>query len=207
MNAALASSRAFTLLEMLVGIAATGVLMAAIVGSSLTLQRSFYWSADYSAQSLAQLRALDFITRDTRGARSVGVLGTGTVLALEVPDLYSSYDAQGNPTSAPVNPTIVRGQAHYGDPAQPLLITYYLDGESLKRAQTVQATAQTNEHVIATGIRSFQVELLGGGNLVRATVTFLPKFRDSAASETATALSATVAARPMTMKYEDAGIP
>lgn len=193
----------FTLLEALVGLAASAALMASIVASSVTLQRSFFWSSDYSEQSLAELRALDFVTRDTRRARSVSIFSAGEVLSLELPDVYSSYDAQGNPTSPPITPAIVRGQPEYGNPLQPLLVTYYRDGDALIRQQHVTASAQNSELVIAGGIKSFQAELVGGGNLVRATVTFLPKFRQGEESQARTSMSATVAARPMRMKYDD----
>ncbi len=195
--------RGFTLVEALVGLAASASLMAAIVASSVTLQRSFFWSADYSAQSLAELRSLDFVTRDVRGARSVSIFSSGEVLALELPDAYTSYDAQGNPTSAPVTPVIVRGQPEYGDPTQPLLVTYYRDGDSLIRQLFVSASAQNSELVIATGIKSFQAQFVGGGNLVRTTVTFQPRYRQDAECEARTAMSATVASRPMRMKYDD----
>jgi type II secretory pathway component PulJ len=195
----------FTLLEALVGLAAAATLMASIVASSVTLQRSFYWSTDYSDQSLAQLRALDFITRDVRGATSVSLFSSGEVITMELPDAFSSYDAQGNPTSAPVTPVIVRGQPQYGDPTQPIVVTYYLVGTSLRRHQMVPATAQVSELVIATRISSFRAQFVGGGNLVRSTVTFMPRLRNDPASEVNTAMSATVAARPMTLKYDDLG--
>ncbi len=200
-----ACRRGFTLVEAMVGLAASATLMATIVASSVTLQRSFYWSADYSEQSLAELRSLDFVTRDVRGARSVTILSSGEVLTFELPDAYSSYDTHGNPTSAPVTPAIVRGQPQYGDPANPLVITYYRDGDTLVRQQFVSATVQNSELVIARGIKSFQAQFLGGGNLVRATVTFQPKFREGPESEARTALSAIAAARPMRMKYDDRG--
>ncbi len=202
----LAFRAAFTLLEMLVSMAAAGALMASIVASSITLQRSFYWSANYSEQSQAQLRALDFITRDVRRASGVYVLNMGQVLTLEIPDTYSSYDAQGNPDSAPISPTIVRGRPEYGDPTQPLFVTYYLYGATLLRQQFVSTTAQNSELVIATGIRSFQTEIVGGGNLVRASVTFRPRLRPES-MEATTEMSALAAARPIRLKYEDAGIP
>jgi prepilin-type N-terminal cleavage/methylation domain-containing protein len=196
----------FTLVEMLVSIAAAGALMASIVASSVALQRSFFWSANYSEQSLAQLRALDFVTRDVRRASGVYVLSMGQVLTLEIPDAYASYDAQGNPTSAPVSPTIIRGKPEYGDPTQPLVVTYYLNGATLLRQQFVSATAQNSELVVATGIRSFQTEIVGGGNLVKTRVTFRPRLRPDT-MEATTEMSALAAARPIRLKYEDAGIP
>jgi hypothetical protein len=75
------------------------------------------------------------------------------------------------------------------------------------RWQFVSTSGATTETVIASGIRSFRSELVGGGNLVRATVTFRPRLRGTQASEDRTAMSATVAARPMRMKYEDSAIP
>ncbi len=202
-----AASAGFTLLELLVGMGASGVLMASIVASSVALQRSFLWSANYSEQSNAQLRALDFVTRDVRRSRAVSVTTTDQWISLEIPDTYTSYDAQGNPTSALRNPVIVRGNPEYGDPALPIYVVYYLNGETLMRSQSVSASGVSTELVVASGIRSFRSELVGGGNLVRTTVTFRPRLRGDQASEDRTAMSATVAARPMRMKYEDSGIP
>lgn len=199
-----ASQGAFTLMEAMIGIASAATVMAAIVASSVNLQRSFYWSADYSDQSLAQLRALDFVTRDIRRARGVSLYSSGEVVVLEIPDTYSSYDAQGNPTSTPVSPTIVRGEPQYGDPSEPLWITYYRSNDTLLRNQVVTATGQTTEVAVASGIKSFRSEFIGGGNLVRSTVTFLPRMQNDPDSELRTAMHATVASRPMIIKYDDA---
>ena len=197
----------FTLMEMLVGMASAASLMACVVGSSVALQRSFYWSTDYATESMAQLRAMDFFTRDVRGAKSVSTYGSGQVLVLEIPDAYSSYDAQGNPTSPLVNPTVLLGTPEYGDASLPVVVTYYMVGTSLRRQQVVQATGQTTELVIATGLSSFTVSFVGHGNLIRATVTFQPRLRQGAQSEAGTAVSATAAARPVKVKYADTGIP
>ena len=202
-----AAQAGFTLLELLVGMGASGVLMASIVASSVALQRSFFWSANYSEQSNAQLRALDFVTRDVRRSRSVSVTSTDQWITLEIPDTYTTYDAQGNPTSALRDPVIVRGNPEYGDPTLPIYVVYYLNGETLMRWQSVSASGAITEVVIASGIRSFRAELVGGGNLVRATVTFRPRLRADQASEDRTAMAATVAARPMRMKYADNAIP
>jgi hypothetical protein len=191
---------------MMVGMASAGALMACIVASSVALQRSFYWSTDYATESVAQLRVMDFVTRDIRGAKSVSLLSGRHILALEIPDAYSGYDAQGNPTSAPVDPAVLHGAPEYGDKTLPLIVTYYMVGSSLCRQQIIQATGQVNELVIATGLSNFEAEFVGGGNLVRATVTFQPRFRSDAQSEARTAVSATVAARPARTKYEETAI-
>jgi len=194
--------RGFTLVETLVGLAAAATLMATIVACSITLQRSFFWSADYAEQSLAQLRSLDFVTRDVRGARGVWIDGSGEFLTLELPATYASYDPQGNPTSAPVTPVIVRGQPQYGDPAQPVSIWYYRNGDSLIREQWMPAVGGWSVAAVATGIKSFQAQLVGAGNLVRMTVTFLPKLRDGQEHQNRTAMSATVAGRAMVLKWD-----
>lgn len=197
----------FTLLELLVGMGASAVLMASIVASSVTLQRSFLWSANYSEQSNAQLRVLDFVTRDIRRARAVSIDSTAGTLTLELPDTYSTYDAQGNPTSAVITPTIVHGVPSYGAAGQSVVVTYYRNNEALMRSQYVTSSGITTDLLIANGIRSFQAGLVGGGNLVRSTVTFRPRLRGDNASENRTAMSATVAARPMRDKLETSGSP
>lgn len=193
--------RAFTLIEMLVSMSAGAAILASVVYSSISLQRSFIWSSDYSADSIAQLRAVDYITRDIRGALTVTIPPGGQTLSLEMPDYYAAYDAQGNPTGVPVDPTIVNGVPQYGDPARPVAVTYFVSGTSLLRDQVVLASEQKTQVVVASGISDFALSFAGLSTVVKFSLTFTPKHRAASAASTAgTTVSATVSARTIRFK-------
>ena len=190
----------FTLFEMLVATAASTSLLATIMLSSVTLQRSFYWSSEYAVEANAQLRAVDYVTRDLRGAISVTIPTGGQILSMDVPDYYSSYDAQGNPTSAPVDPVVIRGMPEYGDPALPVSVTYFLNGDALLRQQIVQATGQTTSVVVARNLSDFTATLVGQGVAVRFDLTFARRNLSGSSGTPAGTVGATVAARGLRLK-------
>jgi prepilin-type N-terminal cleavage/methylation domain-containing protein len=162
----------FTLVEMLVSLAAAASLLTTVLLSSVALQRSFYWSSEYSATSVAQARVVDFITRDLRGALTVTMPPGTRTITMELPDRYSSYDAQGNPTSAPVDPAIVDGRAEYGNPALPVVVTYYVAEGRLIRQQVIQATNQISASIIGREVTDFTASFINSGSAIRFSATF-----------------------------------
>ena len=194
-------STAFTLVEIMVGMAIASAMLAAALYAGLGVLRSLEAADDYSYESNEQLRAMDYIARDIRGALTLIVSSGGQTLEVTLPQYYSSYDTQGNPTGSPMDPSLAGGVPTYGNIAQPLLVTYSVSGQRLIREQTIQSTAATTRLVVCENVNDFQLLFVPQSTAVQYSITFQPRLRSaSAALRVGTTLSATVAARPIRFK-------
>ena len=188
----------FTLLEMMISVTIATALFAGVLTSGSFVTKSLYIADDYSDESNQELRAMDSLARDIRGALSFTIGGGGSTLTLTLPDYFTSYDAQGNPTGNLRNPVITGGWPGYGNTAQPLLVTYSVSGSNLLRQQTVQATGATSTLVVCSNVNSFQLSFVALSTSVRYSISFLPKLQSaSAALRAGTTLAGTVCARTM----------
>jgi hypothetical protein len=139
---------------------------------------------------------VDYIVRDLRRALTVTIPTGGSSLSLTIPDYYTSYDAQGNPTGDPRTPTIVNGSPVYGNSSQPLSVSYAVSGGQLIRTQTIQATGAVSRLVICSRVNGFTLAFVALSTTVNFTINFDPKYQGvSTALKSATALSGTVAVR------------
>jgi type II secretory pathway component PulJ len=194
-------SSAYTLLELLVGVAISSAIFGTILVSGVAIYRSCMSSDDYSYQANEQLRAIDYISRDLRSALSVTIPAGGQTVALTLPDIYTTYDAKGNPTSAPVNPVITSGAPGYGNAAQPLSVTYYVSGNSLLRQQTVPALGQTTTKIVASNVNDFTLNFVPLSTVVNFSITFSPrKHQVSNNLKPGTIVTTSVAARMLRIK-------
>ena len=189
---------AYTLLELLVGVTIASAIFAVILTSGVAIYRSSCAADDYSYQTNEQLRAVDFISRDLRCAMSVTISPGGETLSVNLPDAYGSYDSKGNPTSAPVDPTIVSATPIYGNAAQPVVVTYYVRGGVLLRQQIVQSTGQTTQLVIARNVSDLQLNFVPLSTVVKFSLTFAPRHHQGVtALRSGTTVAATVATRTL----------
>ena len=101
----------FTLLEMMISVGITGILFAVLLTSGTQVLKSLYVADDYSNESNQELRAMDFLARDIRGALTFTIPTGGSSLTLTLPDYYTTYDAQGIPT---VGAPLAAGPDHGG---------------------------------------------------------------------------------------------
>jgi Tfp pilus assembly protein PilW len=192
---------AFTLVEVLVGSAIASAMFAAALYAGVGALKSLYAADDYSKESNEQLRAMDFIARDIRGALTVTVPVGGQTLMLTLPEYSSAYDAQGNPTGSPVNPALAANAATYGNATQPILVTYSVNGGSLIREQVIQSTGSTSRLVVAENVSALEHAFVPQSTTVKYSISFQPRQRGaSAALRAATTLTGTVASRPMRLK-------
>ena len=168
-------SSAYTLLEMLVAVSTAAAIFAVILTSGVAIYRSCTMADDYSYQANEQLRAVDYLSRDIRSSLSIDVPGDGLTLTVMLPDCYTSYDAGGIPTSAPVDPVIADGVPQYGDATQPVTVSYYISDGKLIRDQYVPATGLGAQLVVASNISSFQTAFEPLNNAARFTMTFAPQ--------------------------------
>ena len=192
---------AYTLLELLVGVTIAAAIFATILTSGVAIYRSCAAVDDYSYQANEQLRALDYISRDLRSALTVTIPAGGLTLALTLPAVYTTYDAKGNPTSAPVDPTIVNGAPLYGSAAQPVSVTYFVNGSALQRQQTVPALGVTTSRVVARNVSNFQMSFVPLSTVVNFSLTFAPRVHQGTTTpQSGTTVAATVATRMLRIR-------
>jgi len=186
-------NRGFTLAEMIVSTGVTSVLFSLLAIGLVTLPRSYKASEYYSTALGAQTRALDYIVRDTRGALSAQVSADQNTLTLTLPDYYSTYDAQGNPTGAPVAPNLTTVLTTYADPTKPLTVTYTVSGKRLLRQISIPRTGTNSQSVIATDVDNFDFTFGTVDSTITASLTFSPRFRGiTSQTDQATNRSATI---------------
>src|SRR5215467_1275785 len=112
----------FTLVEMMVAVAAGSLMLGAVLTAGVALQRSFAAVEGYSIAEGDQLRVLDYIAMDCRRALSAAV--ANNTLTLTAPVYYDS-------NSAPTTPTLTNGAVSYG--VGTVTITYFKNGSDFKR--------------------------------------------------------------------------
>ena len=168
---------AFSLAEVLIGTVVTTAVLTGLITGTVALTKSYKASEYYMEATNDQVRALDYIVRDTRGALTAVVSTDGNTLTLTVPAFYSSYDAQGNPNGAPVSPTVVNKVASYGDATKPNTIQYYVSGSSLIRKFVVGATNASSTSVIGDNVDNFDFTFSSLDSTITTSLSFSPRFR------------------------------
>ena len=183
----------FSLAELLIGMVVTTTLLTALISGTVALTKSYNASQYYIEATNDQVRALDYIVRDARGALTATISTGGTTLTLTVPAYYASYDAQGNPSGNPVSPSIVNKVASYGDPTKPNTIQYYVSGTSLIRQYTVGATNFSSTSVIGDNVDNFVFTFSRVDSTITTSLSFSPRFRGiGSTTDLQTTRSATV---------------
>jgi Tfp pilus assembly protein PilW len=174
----------------------TSILIALVLGA-VALQRSYAAADQYATAQNNELRVMDYLMRDLRRAGFGGLskptgwtassavdITNSAQVSMLVPDYYDKYDTNGNPStlpsinSQPLDPVITSGAPVFG--ANLLKITYYVDSttQSLIRQidWTASGVAKTSRVPIADGVQLFQLGFTSSGNVITATITFLPIF-------------------------------
>ena len=192
---------AYTLLELMVAVATASAIFVVILTSGVAIYRSCSMADDYSYQANEQLRAVDYISRDLRSALSVAIPTDGSTLTVTLPDCYTSYDAGGIPTSTPVDPVIADGMPQYGDPTQPVTVTYYISEGKLIRDQFVPSIGGGGQLVVASNVSTFVSSFVPLNNSARFSLTFAPQMHQGiSALRPGTTVSVTVSARKLRQK-------
>src|SRR5205809_7356711 len=86
------SAAGATLVEVIIAAAITSTLAGIFAISLVTVEQSFAASEHHAASQAAQLRILDYISRDLRRALTVTARAGGNGLDLTIPDYYVSSD-------------------------------------------------------------------------------------------------------------------
>jgi len=189
-------SRGFTLLEVIIAAAVTSMMFTALLSTSVSLQRSFAASDQYSSAKADQMRTIDYIVRDLRAALTITLTGDSQKLSVTLPDYHQSYDSQGNPVGAPVTPTLTGSTVDYGDPLKPVTVSYSVRGKSLIREVTIGRTNTTSRSVIGTGVSRFDMAFGQLDSIMNVSLTFSTSFQRNSSNPTdSTKLSAGVSVR------------
>ena len=181
---------------MLVGIACSSLILAAVLTAGVALQRSFAATEAYSVAEGDQLRVQDYIAMDCRRAINATVdtgswVSSGGIyswvsdpagpvtLILTVP---AYYNGTGNAQA----PSFGGGSAiQYGNGAT-TTISYYTSGTSFMRqvgttpTQCAKGAVWTNcSKAIATNVNAFTVAPTDLTTTVSCSITFSPRFTTS----------------------------
>jgi hypothetical protein len=164
---------AFTLVEMMISLAAATLILTAVIAAGVSLQKSFAAVAAYSTAESNQLRVLDYIAMDCRRAIAASATPaphsgvTVSELSLTLPPYYSSADN----TAAPATPSISGGTLSYG--ASNVTIKYYQNGGNFTR-EVITSTTDTTAN-IATNVAAFSVNT-DLTKSVSCSIMFFPTF-------------------------------
>jgi Tfp pilus assembly protein PilW len=167
----------FTAAEMMVSLACSMIILAAVITAGVSLQRSFAASEGYSGSEGDQLRVMDYISMDCRRATSAAV--ANGVLTLKIPNYYSS--------NSPVNPSLTSsGTVQYGSGWYE--ITYLQSGSNFNRQVVVKDSSgtvtSTTTTAIAKNVSTFTVTPQDLTISVSCSIMFFPTFTHNAGSGT-----------------------
>ena len=183
---------AFSLVELMISLAVGSLILAAVVSSTIAMQKLFAATDQYYMATSDQMRVLDFIALDMRRAVTGNVSNSAQTLTLTLPD-YVDY-TQSPP--APRTPTVsVMGKVIYGASASQPTVSYSISGTAPN--QVIQRTyTGSNGSVVTTTLTSaaanYQISFfdpanpgsttafsLGGfgqASSLTAQITFAPRF-------------------------------
>ncbi len=163
------SLRGFTLVEMLMTLASSSIVLAAVLVGGVALQRSFAAVEGYSIAEGDQLRVEDYIAMDCRRALTASVDAFNT-LTLTIPNYYDANNDKPKWSNAhAVAPTFTsNGAIQYG--AGTTTIKYYASAANFIRE--VNGT----QNVIARNVASFTVSSQDLTSSVSCSITFSPAF-------------------------------
>jgi Tfp pilus assembly protein PilE len=171
----------FTLSELMIATGTGGVVLAAIMASSIALQKTLNAIDNYFATQMQQIRIIDYLNRDVK--RGVAVTTSADLQSVTI--TLPSYLIQAGDPEAIANPSLVGTartptisstssgpQVNYG--ASTSTIIYSISGMSILRTEngTVTMVASSTDQLVP---QTTDVEL-ANTEYARTSVTFLPIF-------------------------------
>jgi hypothetical protein len=159
----------YTLVEMLMTLASSSIVMAAVIVGGVALQRSFAAMEGYSIAEGDQLRVEDYIAMDCRRALTASV-DINNALTLTIPNYYDANNNQPKWSNAhAVAPTFTSdGAIQYG-PGTTTVKYYAL-------ATTFIREVNGTPNIIARNVASFTVSPQDLTSSVSCSITFAPTF-------------------------------
>jgi len=171
----------FTLTELMIATGTGGVVLAAIMASSIALQKTLNAIDNYFATQMQQIRIIDYLNRDVKRGLAV----TTSVDLQSVTITLPSYLIQAGDPEAIANPSLVGTartptisntssgpQVNYG--ASTSTIIYSISGMSILRTEngSVTMVASSTDQLVP---QTTDVEL-ANTEYARTSVTFQPIF-------------------------------
>jgi prepilin-type N-terminal cleavage/methylation domain-containing protein len=188
----------FTLSEMLISVSVSSIVLAAVVVSSVSLQKSFSAVDNYFATHMQQVRIIDYLSRDVNRGLSVTTSVDLQTVTINVPNYIiraGDSEAVTNPSliGTPRSPTVAYTssglQINYG--ASTSTVVYSINNSSIQRTENgaVTTIASSTDQLIP---QTTDVEL-ANTEYANTAVTFMPIFTmgGSPAARTGTSLYGT----------------
>jgi prepilin-type N-terminal cleavage/methylation domain-containing protein len=172
---------AFTLPEMMVALATSGVVLGATLTSSTSLQKSFNAIDSYFGTHMQQIRIVDYLSRDVKR----GLIVTTSVDRQTVTITVPNYIIQPGDPEAVINPALVGTartptmvytpsgwQVNYGTTTSS--VVYSINGLSILRTENGQVTtiASSTDQLVP---KTTDVEL-ANTEYTQTSITFQPIF-------------------------------
>jgi prepilin-type N-terminal cleavage/methylation domain-containing protein len=183
----LRSCHAFTLSEMMIALAAAGVVLGATLTSSTSLQKSFNAIDNYFATHMQQIRIVDYLSRDVKRGLIVTTSADLQTVTITTPNYIiqaGDPEAVANPAliGTPRTPTIAYTpsgpQVNYG--ATTSTIVYSISGLSVLRTENgvVTTIASSTDQLVPL---TTDVEL-ANTEYTKTSITFQPIFTSGGAA-------------------------
>ena len=169
---AMGKSRGFTLLEVTMSAAISGIVSLGLLVGFTSLERNFAATADFATNHADEMRISDYLALDLRRALSVETAPNET--SIYVPSYYDSY---GNPQEPAVDQN---GNVYYGGSGSSVRFHYYLSGSTIYRQQDSLTPIP-----IAENVKDFVFNVTDLGKVVTTKITFNPIFVSTGASAAA----------------------
>ena len=171
----------YTLAEILVTMSVSSILLAAIITTSISLQKSFHAVDQYFATHIQQVRIIDYLGRDVKRGINVVTSVDRQSVTVTVPNyLVRAGDPEAVANAAtigmPRTPTITRSQTgaevNYGVTLS--TVSYAIKGLSILRTEdgVVTTIASSTDQLVPS---TTNVEL-ANTMYTNTTVTFRPMF-------------------------------
>lgn len=163
------SASGLTLVEMLMTMASSSIVLAALIIGGVALQRSFAAMEGYSIAQGDQLRVSDYISMDVRRALTASV-DNNNALTVTIPNYYDANNDNPKWSNAhALAPSFdANGAIQYGGGTT--IIKYYRLGSNFIRE--VNGTA----NIIARNVSAFTVSPQDLTSSVSCSITFAPTF-------------------------------
>ena len=189
---------AFTLTEMMLALAISGVVLGATLTSSGSLQKSFNAIDNYFGTHMQQIRIVDYLSRDVKR----GLIVTTSVDLQTVTVTLPNYVIQAGDPEAVINPALVGTprtptmtytpsgwQVNYGNTTS--TVVYSISGLSILRTENgaVTTIASSTDQLVP---QTTDVEL-ANTEYTKTSITFQPIFTSGGtpASRTGTTVFST----------------
>ena len=178
---------AFTLPEITLALAVSGVVFGAILTSSTSLQKSFNALDNYFGTHMQQIRIVDYLSRDVKRGLIVTTSADLQTVTVTIPN----YIIQAGDPEAVVNPALVGTartptmaytpsgwQVNYGNTTS--TVVYSISGLSILRTEngTVTTIASSTDQLVPL---TTDVEL-ANTEYAKTSITFQPIFTSGGAA-------------------------